>query len=171
MIKYLVKMLQALSSNTAPAQIAHAVSCGFILGFVPKESLLWYILFVFILFLRIQRGTYALFILVGALLAPFLDPLFNDVGYWILTQPSLTPVFQSLLDIPFVAFTRINNTVVLGSLVCGIAAYIPLWLVSRLFIFVWRKYIAASARRWKFVKVLKQIPLIEKIVEAVTEGM
>ena len=77
MIKYLVKMLQALSSNTAPAQIAHAVSCGFILGFVPKENLLWYILFVFILFLRIQRGTYALFILVGALLAPFLDPLFR----------------------------------------------------------------------------------------------
>ncbi len=171
MIKYLVKMLQALSSNTSPAQIAHAVSCGLMLGFIPKDNILWYVLFVFILFLRIQRGTFGLFILIGALLAPLADPIFNDIGYWILSQDSLTPVFQSLLDIPFVAFTKINNTVVLGSLVGGLAVYIPVWLVSRFFIFIWRKYIAATARRWKFVKVLKQIPLIEKIVDVVTEGM
>ena len=139
MLKAIAKLLGAISSNTRPGAIAHAVSCGVLLGFMPKDNLLWYILFIFILFMNIQRGAYALSILLGAALTVFLDPLFDSVGYSILTVESVKPYYASLLDIPFVAFTKFNNTVVMGSFVCGVAAYIPLYVLARLFVWAWRK--------------------------------
>lgn len=164
MLKAISKLLGAISSNTRPGAIAHAVSCGVLLGFMPKDNLLWYILFVFILFMNIQRGAYALSILLGAALTVFMDPLFDSVGYSILTVESLKPYYASLLDIPFVAFTKFNNTVVMGSFVCGIAAYIPLYVLARLFVWAWRKYLAEKVRKFKIAAVLKNIPLVEKIV-------
>ena len=153
----------AISSNTRPGAIAHAVSCGVLLGFMPKDNLLWYILFIFILFMNIQRGAYALSILLGAAFTVFLDPLFDSVGYSILTIESMKPYYASLLDIPFVAFTKFNNTVVMGSFVCGVAAYIPLYVLARLFVWAWRKYLAEKVRKLKIAAVLKNIPLVEKI--------
>lgn len=163
MLKAIAKLLGAISSNTRPGAIAHAVSCGVLLGFMPKDNLLWYILFVFILFMNIQRGAYALSILLGAAFTVFLDPLFDSVGYSILTIESVKPYYASLLDIPFVAFTKFNNTVVMGSFVCGVAAYIPLYVLARLFVWAWRKYLAEKVRKLKIAAVLKNIPLVEKI--------
>lgn len=163
MLKAIAKLLGAISSNTRPGAIAHAVSCGVLLGFMPKDNLLWYILFVFILFMNIQRGAYALSILLGAAFTVFLDPLFDSVGYSILTVESMKPYYASLLDIPFVAFTKFNNTVVMGSFVCGVAAYIPLYVLARLFVWAWRKYLAEKVRKLKIAAVLKNIPLVEKI--------
>ncbi|HAK68458.1 MAG TPA: TIGR03546 family protein, partial [Treponema sp.] len=48
MLKAFVKLIKALSSNTAPGEIAHAFAWGVILGFMPKDNALWYILFIFI---------------------------------------------------------------------------------------------------------------------------
>ena len=163
MLKAIAKLLGAISSNTRPGAIAHAVSCGVLLGFMPKDNLLWYILFIFILFMNIQRGAYALSILLGAALTVFLDPLFDSVGYSILPVESMKPYYASLLDIPFVAFTKFNNTVVMGSFVCGVAAYIPLYVLARLFVWAWRKYLAEKVRKLKIAAVLKNIPLVEKI--------
>ena len=163
MLKAIAKLLGAISSNTRPGDIAHAVSCGVLLGFMPKDNLLWYILFIFILFMNIQRGAYALSILLGAAFTVFLDPLFDSVGYSILTVESMKPYYASLLDIPFVAFTKFNNTVVMGSFVCGVAAYIPLYVLARLFVWAWRKYLAEKVRKLKIAAVLKNIPLVEKI--------
>ena len=163
MLKAIAKLLGAISSNTRPGAIAHAVSCGVLLGFMPKDNLLWYILFIFILFMNIQRGAYALSILLGAALTVFLDPLFDSVGYSILTIESVKPYYASLLDIPYLAFTKFNNTVVMGSFVCGVAAYIPLYVLARLFVWAWRKYLAEKVRKLKIAAVLKNIPLVEKI--------
>ncbi|MCQ2241291.1 TIGR03546 family protein [Treponema sp.] len=163
MIKPLTKLIGALSSNTRPGAIAHAVSCGILLGFIPKDNLLWYVLFVFILFMNIQRGAYALCILLGAALTVFLDPLFDSVGYSILTIESMSSTYAGLLNVPFVAFTKLNNTVVMGSLVCGLIAYIPFYALGRLFVWAWRKYLAEKIRKLKITAVIKNIPLVEKI--------
>ena len=163
MFKPFIKLIKALSSNTDPGAIAHAFCCGILLGFVPKDNLLWYILFVFMFFMRIQRATYVLSVVVGALLAALLDPVFDTIGYWVLTQPDAIPFYVNLLNVPFVAFTKFNNTIVMGSLLCGIVFYVPLYWLSRLVIFLWRKYLAEGVRRLKLVQLLKQIPLIEKI--------
>ena len=163
MFKLLAKMFNALSSNTAPGAIAHAFACGLVLGFIPKNNLLWYILFIFILFLNIQRATFSLCIILGALVAPLFDNYFNSMGFAILTYEKLYPVYRYLLDIPFVAFTKFNNTMVMGSLAWGVILYIPMYIIVRVVVFLWRKYLGDAVRKMKVVKIFKQIPLIQRI--------
>lgn len=171
MLKALAKLIKALSSNNDPGAIACAFSFGILLGFMPKVSALWFVLFVFVLFMRIQRGAFTLSIILGVIIAPLLDPLFDSVGMYILTLPQYRNTYIKLLDIPFVAFTRFNNTVVMGSLACGLIAIIPLYFVGRGFIFVWRRFIGESLRKFKFIQMIKQIPLIEKIASIASGEM
>ena len=163
MIKFIKKILTALSSNTDSALISHALSCGILLGFMPKNNLLWYLIFVFIFFMRIQRATFTVSVLLGAALAVFMDPLFDTVGCYILSLTSLEPFYIKLLGIPFVAFTKFNNSIVMGSLVCGIVLYVPLFFIARLAVFLWRKFLTPAIRKTKLIKLISTIPLISKI--------
>ena len=124
---------------------------------------------VFFFFFRIQRGVFSLFIIIGALIAPLLDPYFDYIGYYILTYDKLQPLFRTLVNIPFVAFTKFNNTVVMGSFVCGLLAYIPAYIFARIFVFVWRKHVARYVRKFGFLTAVKQLPGISKIVELIEE--
>ncbi len=173
MIKAFVKLIHALSSNTSPGEIAHAFSCGILLGFMPKDNLMWYILFILILFLRIQRSVLTVSIFVGALLTGILDPYFDDLGTYILTQKQLIPYYYKLLNIPFVAFTKFHNTIVMGSLVVGLLVYIPCCVVARLLIFIWRNVFAAKIKNTKIAKligqILKQVPFLQKLTDMVLE--
>ncbi len=169
MFKPLVKLLKALSSNRDPGAIACAFALGAVLGVMPKDNLLWYVLFVFVLFMRIQRGALTLAILLFSAIAFLFDPIFHRIGYYFLSMPSLTDTYVKLSNIPFVAFTKFNNTIVMGSLVCGICAYIPLYFLGRLLIFVWRRYVGNGFRKLKIVQIIKKIPLVGKIAHAVQE--
>ena len=106
MIKALTTLIKSLSSNTNPGALAHAFCCGMLLGFLPKNNILWYILFILIFFMRIQRTVFSLSTLTFSLLSPLFDPFFHDIGFWILSLEKASPFYSFLLNIPFVAFTK-----------------------------------------------------------------
>lgn len=163
MLKFIVKLLKALNSNSHPGEIAHAVCLGMLLGFLPKNNIFWYIITVFILFMRINKGALVLSTLGFSLLAPLFDSLFDTVGYWFLTLPALEPTFTWLLDIPFVGFTKFNNTIVSGALLCGLAIYIPLYIIARLFVWFIRNKLVPVLRKTKFIVAISKVPLVKKM--------
>lgn len=171
MLKYIVNFIKALNSNAKPSQIVNSFCIGLILGLMPKGNLLWYVLLVFFAFVRINKAGYFIMMAVGALIAPLLDPLFDTVGYAALTFTPLENFYARLLDVPFVGFTRFNNTIVAGSLVCGAAAYIPLAAVMYLLVRAWRKHIAPAFSSSKVLKTLYQIPVLGKLSRKVAEMM
>ena len=163
MLEKIVKMLRALNSNSNPGEIAHAFSIGVLLGFLPKGNLLWGFLFFLMIFFRINKGTYFLTILLTSLFMPFVYPYFHQIGLWFLQLEELQNVFHFLIEIPFVAFTRFNNTIVMGALIAGIVLYIPLYVLSRLFVRFWRKVAAPKINETKFVQRLRTFSLAKKI--------
>lgn len=163
MIGYIIKMFRALNANANPAEIAHAFSIGFLLGIMPKNNVLWYLLFIFFLFVRINKGAYFLLMILFSFLAPLFDPLFNSFGYIILEFEPLVPFFSKIIDIPFVGFTRFNNTIVMGSFVAGIILYIPMFILGRLFVSLWRSTIAPKIRQNPVMKAFYKIPFVGKI--------
>ena len=169
MISYIVKLLKALNTNSHPGEIAHAVAIGMLLGFMPKNNALWYLLFVFFLFVRVHKGALLLAVLAASLLARLFDPLFDAIGYAVLTFSPLEPVYAALLDIPFVAFTKFNNTVVAGAVVSGLILYIPIYILIRILIKSWRTHLAPALARSKFMQAFYQIPFISKIAGFFTE--
>ena len=169
MIEYIVKLVRALNSNSKPSEIANALCLGLILGFMPKNNLLWYLLVVLFLFVRINKGAYLIAMALGSLAAPLLDPLFDRLGYAVLTFAPLETVFSYLFDVPFVGFTRFNNTIVCGSLVCGIVCYVPLFVLAIVLIKQWRKVIAGAIKNSKIGKAISALPIISKIAEKASE--
>ena len=147
MLSYIIKFLKALGANSKPSQIANSFCIGFILGVMPKNNLLWWLVFVFFMFVRINKAGYFIMMLLGAFISPYLDPTFHKIGEFVLTYEPLVPVYSKLLEIPFVGFTRFNNTIVCGSLVGGLLAYLPLYIFMLVFIWVWRKWIAPFFNR------------------------
>ena len=164
MLKFIVKFLKALNSNSHPGEIAHAVCLGMLLGFLPKNNIFWFVITVFVLFMRINKGALVLSTLGFSLLAPLFDPLFDNVGYWFLTLPKLEPTFAFLLDIPFVGFTKFNNTIASGALICGLVIYIPVYIIARLLVWLIRNKIVPVLRKTKFVVFFSKVPLVKKIV-------
>ncbi len=166
MLTLIAKLIKGLNDNSHPGEIAHAASCGLLLGLLPKDNLLWFIIFLLFLFLRINKGALFLIILLGSALALFLDPLLDSIGYAALTIEAIAPFMATFLNIPLMAYTKINNTIVFGSLMFSIIAYIPMYMLARLFVLTWRKHIAVKISENKFVKWFTRLPIVSKIYEA-----
>lgn len=163
MLSFFVKFFSSLNTNSNPGEIAHGISIALILGFLPKDNVFWYVLFIFFLFVRINKGAFMLFTALFAMIAPEFDYIFDEVGYYILTLPQLQKVYTSLMNIPFVGFTKFNNTIVMGAFICSLVLYIPLYFISRLIVFLWRNKISPIIQQTKIVMVLKNTPIIQKI--------
>ena len=164
MLKYIVKLFKALNSNSNPKEIAHAVSLAFLLGILPKNNLLWYIIFIFCCFIRINKAAYGFFILIFSLLAHFFDPLLDSLGYYVLTIEKLEGIYSFLIDIPFLGFTNFNKTIVMGSLIAGLVLYFPIFFISLRIIRLWRTKLAYKFKYSKLYKFFNKIPFIKKIV-------
>lgn len=169
MINFITKIFKALNSNSHPGEIAHAICCGMVLGFMPKNNALWYVLFFLLCFVRINKACYLLFTLLFSLVTPFLDPYFDKIGYAILSYEPFIPTYIKMLEIPYLPLTKFNNTIVMGTFVSGIALYIPVYIIARLIVRLWRTVIRRAFINSKFVAGLYKIPLISKFVSAAKE--
>ncbi len=166
MISAIVKLLKGLNDNSHPGEIAHAAACGLMLGLLPKDNLLWYLIFILFLFLRINKGAFLMLILLGSVVALFLDPLFDIIGYTVLSIDALAPFMATFLNVPLMAYTKLNNSIVMGSLLFSIVVYFPMYLAARAFVAVWRKTISPKLANNKVVKGFMKLPIISKIYKA-----
>lgn len=163
MLKALVKFFKALNKNSNPREIANAICCGMILGFMPKNNALWYIIAVFCFFLRIQKSSYIIFAFLFSLLAPVLDPWFDIFGYAVLNIKFMQPAFVALMKIPLFGYTRFYNSIVMGSLLTSLILYFPIFQLAKFLVQLWRTNLVPFVRKTKLVKVVSKIPLVEKI--------
>lgn len=164
MLKNLISLLNALNANSKPNQIANSFCIGLLLGFLPKQNLFWFAAFFFFAFVRINKGGYYIFLLTGSLFAPFLDHFFDLLGYYILTFEPLQNFYAALLEIPFIGFTKFNNTIVMGSFAFGLIIYMPFFFVTIFAVKLWRKLIAQKMTNPFLQKIIGKIPLAEKLI-------
>ena len=173
MLSYLFKFFTALNSNKKPSEIVHGFAIGFMLALIPTGNLLWVLIFSITIFLRINKAAYFLSMLFFKLFVNLLDPMFDSIGYWVLTQPSLNSFFGTICNIPFINFFKLNNTVVLGSFLVSLVFYIPVYFVFSLLIKFYRRYVHTSIINSKVYKAFSKLPLIQKFtsLSAKVEGL
>lgn len=145
--RYLAGALRGLNS---PRRIAWGVALGMVVGLVPKDNLTAAALGMLLLTLRINLAAGTCTALVCVCLAAFCDPFTDRFGYALLTSPSLTPFWNWLLQCPAMAWTGLNNTVVVGSLALGLWLFYPVYfLTSRSVMRLQKRYGARLSGRLK----------------------
>jgi uncharacterized protein (TIGR03546 family) len=167
MVKYIAKLIVALNSNIGKSQIAAGFSWGILLGLVPAGNIIWIVLFVALFFLKHHHASTLLVMAVLKLLWGVTAPLTDAIGWELLHVEALRPLFTSLYNMPFVPFTKFNNTLVAGGLAGGIALWLPVFLLIFLLVPVYRNTIAPKVRENKLVKAVKNVPIINTLAKTV----
>ena len=161
LLKQIFGFLKLLNSETGTNQIATGIAAGFILGMTPSLSLQSILIYILLLFFRIQIGAAFISAFFFAFVAYLLDPVFISVGESVLGMDSLKSMFTELYNMPIVPLTRFNNSVVMGS---GIVAFLLspiIFILSKILIQKYRKTVVERFKQTKVWKAIKATSLFQ----------
>jgi len=116
-------LLRLLAAEHAPRQLALGLALGMLVGLVPKGNLTAIVLMGVMMSLRVNLGTGLAGAAVFSAIGVWADPLSHRVGHWLLSLKLLEPMWTSFFALPLAAWSGLNNTVVLGSLVLGLSLF------------------------------------------------
>ena len=167
MIKGIAKLVVALNGNVKKSQIAAGLAWGVLLGLVPAGNFFWLVLLVVSFFFNHHHGSKFLVMAIVKLLAPLIAPPIDLLGWEILHIGSLQPLFTSLYNMPFVPFTKFNNTLVAGGIAAGIVLSIPLFFIFMPLIDLYRKTIGQKIRESKIIRAIVKFPLFAAVEKAI----
>ncbi len=155
-LKFLAKLVRILRSGVSPNQIAGGFILGMIIGLTPIWNLHNLLIIFLIILLRVNIAAAIFSFLLFSGVAYLADPVFHDLGYYVLTQiPALQDLWITMYNTPILAFSNFNNTVVMGSLVASIVLLIPMFFLMKAAIISYRTNVEDRMNQWKIVKSLK----------------
>jgi uncharacterized protein (TIGR03546 family) len=143
MISFIAKILVSLNSNSRPGELSSGIAFGFCLALIPGGNLLWILIFMIAFLIKHHLGAMLLSLLLFKPLASLMDPLLNSTGEFILTLDSLGGFFTSLYNLPVLPWFHFNNTIVMGSLIWSILLWLPLFLLFRILVVIYRNKVAS----------------------------
>ena len=154
-LKLISKLIKALRSNATPVQL----SWGFVLGMFPGLTPLWnahnLLAAVLVIILNVNISMAILAFMFFSLFAYLLDPLFHELGYFLLVEVSfLEPVWMFVTQAPVLAYFNLNNTVILGSLLVSLVLIIPVFLGMNRFVVYYREKLEGRIKKLKIVQAL-----------------
>jgi uncharacterized protein (TIGR03546 family) len=169
MIKAIAKLIVALNGNIKKSQLAAGFAWGLLLALVPAGNFFWIALFVLSFFFRHNHSSKLLFMAALKLFSPVIAPWLDALGWEILRIEALGPLFTSLYNMPFVPFTKFNNTLVAGGLAGGVVLWLPVFLLFMALIPLYRNTLAPKIRNAKIVKFIAKFPFVSAVEKAVSK--
>ncbi|MFO7891566.1 MAG: TIGR03546 family protein [bacterium] len=160
--KIISKFIKALRSHDSPSQIAWGITLGTILGLTPFFTVHNFILIILIILIKVNLSAVVFSLILYSLLGYFLDPVFHAIGFTLLVSfDFLQPVWVWLYNLPVAPFTRFNNTVVIGSLVCALIFLVPHYLLFKQLVVNYRTSWNTQIKKWKIIRMLQGNKLVQ----------
>ena len=155
-IEFIAKLIKILRSAASPAQIAGGFMLGMVLGLTPLLTLHNLIIFILIIIFNVNIAMAIFSFGIFSGIAYLFDPLFHNLGYYLLVDvTSLHDLWTRLYNIPVIALSRYNNTVVMGSLVTALILMIPVYFLTRIGVIQYREKIDSRVQKLKIMQVIK----------------
>jgi len=152
----LAKLLKVLRSGDTPGQIAAGFMLGMIIGLTPMFSLhnLLVVFLIIIFNVNISMAIFSFVLFSG--FAYIFDPLFHSFGYFLLVDiTSLKGFYTTLYNVPIIALSKFNNTVVMGSLISSLLLMPVIYFFMKKFVIVYRTNLEPKVQKLKIVQSLK----------------
>lgn len=154
MLRMLAKLLKALNSETEPGQISLALCLGMVAGLTPLMSPHNLIVLLLALVIRVNLSAFMLGLAFFSGVAYMLDPAFHAMGLRILRAGALEAIFTDMYNNPFLRLTRFNNTIVMGSLMASVAAFIPMAMILNILIRRYRQHVLAWVQKTRLAQMI-----------------
>lgn len=160
-LKFLQSLIKALNSDGTPGQVAAGMALGLCLGFSPIASLHNLVVVAIAMLTTVSFPGFMLGWFVAVPVGFMLDPVFHRVGMALLLDDRLAPLFTWIVNTPFVSLSRLNNSIVLGSLVCWVLALVPSYVVLRMLVARYRAHIYARLEKLRLFQAIKASKLYQ----------
>ena len=154
MIRQIVKLLRILNSETAPINISLAICFGMMVGFTQMWSIHNLIILFIVLFFRVNLSAFILGTLVFKSLSFLFNGIFHQIGLALLTADFYKDIGTYLYNTTFWKFDRINNTIIVGSMVVSIIGFLPMLFLLNILIKKYRKHVLSYVRKTKIAKAM-----------------
>lgn len=156
LLKLLQSLVKALNSEGTPGQVAAGIALGAVFGLTPLMNVHNLVLFGLAVILNVSFPGVMLGWAAFLPLGFALDPLFDAVGRLLLVGlPALLPLWTWMYNTPVLALTNFNNTVVLGSFVVWLLAFVPLFFLLRVLVTRYREAVYARLQRTRLFQAVK----------------
>lgn len=129
-LKLLNNLRKAIAGRRFPHQLAGGVALGVLLGVIPHGNLLALVVLMAVLCFRINHALLAVVAIAVSFGATRLDPYSHSVGEYLLSHPTGSSLATQAWALPVLPWTDLNNTVVLGSFVIGLASVLPIFYIT-----------------------------------------
>ncbi len=154
LLKLIQQLIKALNSDGTPGQVAAGIALGAVLGLTPLMNVHNLVLFGLALILNVSMPGVFLGWMVFVPVGFALDPLFNALGAWLLASATLRPLWTWMYNVPAMPFTNFNNTVVLGSFVFWVVAFVPLFFLARWGVDRYRARVYERLKKMRFFQAV-----------------
>ena len=150
------KLFKALNSSAKSWQLSGAIVLAMFAGFLPTAGSLILLSILFVaLILNINFGVFLLFSALFGAIGYLFDPLFESLGYFILTHETLNDLFTSLYNSALFGWSSFNYTLVTGSLVVSTLLALPLLFILNKVITLYRVQIGVKLNEWRATRWMK----------------
>ena len=157
------KFFRAFHSDEKPWQLTLGLVFGYMMGLSPTLSALNLVLLLLALVINLNISfliiSFGFFSGVGYLL----DPFFHKVGYQMLASPGMKDLWLQVFSCPIALTAKLNNSIVMGSLVVCIASSIPMFFVFNTLLRKYRDPINNFISRLPIMKSILHIKIFEKL--------
>jgi uncharacterized protein (TIGR03546 family) len=166
------RFIVALSSFGKNRQIAFALTMGFVLSLIPPNNLIWFILFIPMMLFRVNQLAFLAALGLGRLLSFVVDPLSERLGFFVLSQDFLYRPMGRFLSNPIFGWTRLDDSLVAGSLILAAVLWIPCFIVMFYLVRLYRKFLAGKVKAAirSFGKKLPWLGRFVRVVSTVRSG-
>jgi len=155
-LEFLAKLIRILRSAASPNQIAAGFIMGMTIGLTPFWTLHNFILIFLIIIFNVNIATAIFGWVIFSGIGYLLDPIFHHLGYFILVDLTLfKDLWTTLYNIPVIALSKYNNTVVMGSLAVSLVLCLPVYFMAKSGVIYYRENIDSKMQKWKIVKMVK----------------
>jgi uncharacterized protein (TIGR03546 family) len=126
------KFYNSVEGKNSSRQLAAGVVFGMLIGLMPKDSLLVVISAIILILSPANLLSAAISALAFSFLGsiPSLNSAMHVLGTGVLGQDFIQETFRIWWSLPLVAWTRINNSIAVGSIVLWAALLIPVYLMA-----------------------------------------
>ena len=160
-LKFVSDFFKVLRAGQTPAQIAGGFALGSMTGLVPTLTLqtlvIWLVVFILNVNLSAAFFAFTLFSMISYLL----DPIFHWLGYQLLVEVAgLKGLWTTLYNAPIAPLTRFNNTVVLGSFVCSLVFFAPMFFGMKKFVVAYRTHVHSAMESWRLYQIISKSALV-----------
>ena len=162
MITQIIKFIRVLGSEAEPIQISMAVALAMIVGLTPMLSLHNLIVVFILLTFRINLAAFLLAWVLFSAMAYLFDPVFHQIGLSLLNNESMQATWTTMYNNMFWRIANFNNTIVMGSLVVSLLAFVPMLIIANVLIKQYRSNVLEYLSNSKVARFLQSSKLLTR---------